>query len=60
MDLAGEVDVAGVLWTIVGHLAVAAGEQCTQAAIPAIVPLVLPPELSRNGTATLFSLCFSI
>ena len=48
VDLAGGVDVAGVLWTIVGHLAVAVGEQCIQVAIPAIVPLVLPEPTTSS------------
>ena len=44
MDLAGGVDVAGVLLITVGHLAVVVVELCTQAAIPATVPLVVHPN----------------
>ena len=44
MDLAGGVDVAGVLLIIVGHLAVVAVELSTQAAIPAPAPLVVHPN----------------
>ena len=52
VELAGGVDVAGVRWTTVGHLAVAAGEKCIQVAIPATVPLVLP-EPSTSSTNTI-------
>ena len=44
MDLAGGVDVAGVLLITVGHLAVAAAERCTRGVTPATVPLVVLPE----------------
>ena len=44
VDLAGEVNIVGVLWTTVGQLAVAAGELYIQDATPATVPLVLPPK----------------
>ena len=46
MDLDGGVDVAGEDLIIVGLLAVAAAELCTQAATPAPAPLVVLPESS--------------
>ena len=51
MDLDGGVDVAGEDLIIVGLLAVAAAELCTQAAIPAPAPLVVLPESSSVQVA---------
>ena len=48
VDLAGGVDVAGVLLITVGHLAVVAAELCTQAATPAPVPHVVLPDYNKQ------------
>ena len=49
VELAGGVDVAGVHLIIVGLLAVVAAELCTQAAVPAIAPLVVLPESKQTA-----------
>ena len=49
VELAGGVDVAGVHLIIVGHLAVSAAELCTQAAVPATVPLIALSESRQTA-----------